>query len=252
MTWGAPCTCGTATPVESVAASSSPPSCLCECGHPWKSRDRYRSRARDRVGQHAEAVDLLLADRAQPLERARSPGRDHGHPRGRSATKNLRDRQLLLLAVGTVAVFALAVATVVPPALQQREAVERIRALGGADTYDLELPPEWRQASSLHEIAWMLGGLSTAATFLILTTMAGRDSGIGSVYSLRPDERDPRDPSGSMLRTGGGETPLERVVWLLLTSMIRRRHAPWVTSGAVSHVDRGSRHCAGHPLSGRR
>ena len=74
-----------------------------------------------------------------------------------SAMKKPRDRQLLLLAVGTVAVFALAVARVVLPALQQREAVERIRALEGADTYDFELPPEWGQASSLHEIAWMLG-----------------------------------------------------------------------------------------------
>jgi hypothetical protein len=105
-----------------------------------------------RGGVQAVRPSEVVQDRLALLESSL----DHGVM---TTTRTRRHRLLLLLAAGTVAVLALAVAMVVPPALRQREAVERIRALGGAVTYDFELFPEWRQASSLHEIEWKLLGI---------------------------------------------------------------------------------------------
>lgn len=65
-----------------------------------------------------------------------------------------------VLGAGVAVVFGLVVATVVPSALRQRDAVTRIRALGGVVTYDYELPPECRDARSANELMKMLQGVT--------------------------------------------------------------------------------------------
>jgi hypothetical protein len=64
-----------------------------------------------------------------------------------------RYRVPLLLGIGAVAVLGLTVATVCFRALRQREAVERLRALGGGIQYDFELSPGWRKSPWLERLA---------------------------------------------------------------------------------------------------
>ena len=73
----------------------------------------------------------------------------------------MRSRRLaVVLATGAIAVVGLGIATVLSPVLRQRDAVERLRALGAVVTYDFELPPEWREAGSFHKLARKLDGVT--------------------------------------------------------------------------------------------
>jgi hypothetical protein len=116
---------------------------------------------------------------------------------------------LLLLAAAALAAIGIVLAAVLPPALEQREAVARIRALGGVVTYDFELPPGWRQARSLRELGRKLEGIHDRRDLpdpdhdgrAWLRRLVGPDLFhdvvcINLAYSYAPGGGDRREPAG--------------------------------------------------------